>query len=188
MREMRVPQTFGRQYHLENGRDECILRLSACTPCTSVSAPVTCQCSTRVFILEIYGFNSAKSFRAEVRSHSGRRRQRTCQISLTLRVEPHAANHSAKQRSTPSGPHKVVRTRFARHHCTSAAQLHVHARHLRPLAPPWRRHELGVVARQHPRQALDQERQRSQVGQRAAWLVARLGVTGLFTLYKRVSL
>ena len=37
---------------------------------------------------------------------------------------------------------------------TYAARLHVHARHLRTLAPPWRRHELDVVLRLHSRQAL----------------------------------
>ena len=49
-----LPQRrFLRATYLENGADECVLRLSRNTQCMSVSVSGTCQCSTRVFIQEI---------------------------------------------------------------------------------------------------------------------------------------
>ena len=54
----------------------------------------------------------------------------TCQTPLTLRIEPHAANHSAEQRSPPGDPHKLVRSRFARHSFTHAAGCRVARQHL----------------------------------------------------------
>ena len=54
----------------------------------------------------------------------------TCQTPLTLRVVPHAANHSAEQPSTPGDPHKLVRSRFARHSFTHAAGCRVARQHL----------------------------------------------------------
>ena len=54
----------------------------------------------------------------------------TCQTSLTLRVVPHAANHSAEQPSTPGDPHKLVRSSFARHSFTPAKGCRVARQHL----------------------------------------------------------
>ena len=52
------------------------------------------------------------------------------QSSRTLRVVPHAAKHSAEQSSTSGGPHKLVRSRFARHSFTHAAGCRVARQHL----------------------------------------------------------
>ena len=54
----------------------------------------------------------------------------TCQTPLTLRVVPHAANHSAEQPSTPGDPHKLVRSSFARHSFTHAKGCRVARQHL----------------------------------------------------------
>ena len=54
----------------------------------------------------------------------------TCQTPLSLRVVPHAANHSAEQPSTPGDPHKLVCSRFAQHSFTHAAGCRVARQHL----------------------------------------------------------
>ena len=57
------------------------------------------------------------------------------QTSLALRVEPHAAKHSAEQHSTSGDPHELTRSTFAPHSFTS----HAHEmRHILPLRVPGR--------------------------------------------------
>ena len=97
--------------------------MSLHTQCMSVSVPGTCQCSTRVFIQE-------KSRTQVFALKSQRPPPPTCQTPLSLRVIPHAANHSAEQRSPPGDPHKLVRSSFARHSFTHAAGCRVARQHL----------------------------------------------------------